>query len=165
MKFIALVFFAALAGSPSGCDKMNENLNRGLEEEKSYTRAAMEKYRRDPKVFQGNPDVLEIWSRMDYVAAAVAKQNLPGNWANTTDNLNFLQPKIQQDIVGKPFCVIRQKNEIVVLRTLSKSVNCTTDRLTANVDTGHIRSGDMEFSGRTDFWIYVLKLSGPGISP
>jgi len=165
MKFIALFFFAALVGSPSGCDKMNENLNRGLEEEKSYTRAAMEKYRRDPKVFQGSNDVLEIWSRMDYVATAVAKQNLRGNWANTTDNLNFLQSKIQQDLGGKPFCVIRQRNDIVVLRILSEPVNCTTDHSIANVDTEHIRSGDMEFSGRTDYWIYVLKLPGPVISP
>lgn len=157
MKFIVMAVGALLAGIPSSCER---DLNKGLQEEKSYSRVAMEKYRQDPKVFRGAfPGVLDNWSRMDYVALAVARQNTLGNAAaTTTDKLNFLQPKIQRDTAGKPFCVIRQKEEIVVLRMLSDSVNCSTE-LTASVDTSRIHSGNMEFSGRNDYWVYVLRPS------
>jgi hypothetical protein len=122
----------------------------------------MQKYRQDPKVFQGSsPDVLEIWSRADYVATAVAQQDIPGTWANTADKLNFLQPKIQNDTTDKPFCVSQQENIIVVLRILSESVGCTTELMT-KVDISHISSGDMEFSGKSDYWIYVLRLASKG---
>jgi hypothetical protein len=155
MKFVVLAFAALFAGTPSGCEG---SLNRGLQEEKSYTRAAMEKYRQNPQVFQGSsPDVLEIWSRADYVAIAVAQQKIPGSWANTADKLNFLQPKIQRDTTGKAFCVIQQNDDIEVLRILSESVGCTTELL-ASVDISHVPSGNMEFSGRLDYWIYVLRL-------
>lgn len=154
MKLISVAVITLLAGMYFACEK---DLNRGLQEEKSYTRAAMEKYRQDPSVFRGSsPDVLEIWSRADYVATAVARQKIPGNWARTTDTLNFLQPDIQRDTRGKPFCVIQEKGDIVVLRMLSEATNCATELLT-NVDTTHIRSGDMEFSGRTDYWVFVLR--------
>lgn len=153
MKFIVLALASLLAGMPSGCEK---NLNKGLQEEKSYSRVAMEKYRQDPKVFRGFPGVLENWSRMDYVGLAVAQQNTAGSWATTTDKLSYLQPKIQHDTHDKPFCVIHQQYEIVVLRTLSESATCSTE-LMAKLDTARIQSGDMEFSGRTDYWIYVLR--------
>jgi hypothetical protein len=159
MKFIVLGLAILFAGMRSGCEG---ELNRGLQEQKSYTRAAMEKYRQDPKVFQGSsPDVLEIWSRMDYVATAVAQRDTPGTWANTADKLNFLQPKIQRDTTDKPFCVIQQKNIIVLARILSESMGCTTE-LIAQADTSRIPSGDMEFSGRSDYWIYVLRLPSKG---
>ena len=75
MKVVVLALATLFAGTPSGCEG---NLNRGLQEEKSYTRAAMEKYRQNPKVFKGSyPAVLEIWSRADYVGMAVAQQNIP----------------------------------------------------------------------------------------
>ena len=155
MKLMVLALATWFAAMPSGCEG---DLNRGLQQEKSYTRAAMEKYRQDPKVFQGSsPDVLENWSRADYIAAAVAQQDLPGNWANTADKLNFLQPSIQRDTIGKPFCLIQQENAVVVLRMLSAPVDCTT-KLASKVDISPIASGDMEFSGRSDFWIYVLRL-------
>lgn len=154
MKLIALVFIALFAGSPSGCEK---DLNKGLQEQKSYTRAAMEKYRQDPKYFQGSsPDVLEIWSRMDYVALDVAKQNIPASWAGTADKLEFVQPKMQRDTDGKPFCVIEKADEIIVLRIVAESVTCSAE-LTTSIDSSRIRSGDMEFSGRANYWVYVLR--------
>src|SRR5437899_2881240 len=147
MKLMILALATWFAAMPSGCEG---ELNRGLQQEKSYTRAAMEKYRQDPKVFRGSsPDVLEIWSRADYVAIAVAEKDIPGTWANPADKLNFLPAKIQRDTTGKPFCVIQQKDIVLVLRILSGSVDCTTELMT-NVDTSHIASGDMEFSGRSD---------------
>jgi hypothetical protein len=158
MKHVTLILAALLAVTPSSCEK---GLNRGLQEQKSYTRAAMEKYRQDPKVFQGSsPDVLETWSRADYVARAVSQQNIPGNWATTADKLNFLQPKIQSDTTGRPFCVVQRKNEILVLRMLSESASCTEKLLT--IDSDHIQSGDMQFYGKSDYWIYVLTLSPDG---
>lgn len=153
MRFTALALVALFAGTPSGCER---NLNRGLQNEKSYTRASMENYRENPKAFQGNADVLETWSRADYVAMAVAQRNIPGNWAKPADKLDFLWVNVQRDTTGKPFCVVQQNGDIVVIRTLSGSVGCTTDLL-AKIDLTHISSGDMEFSGRRDYWVYVLR--------
>ena len=31
---------------------------------------------------------------------------------------------------------------------------------TVSIKTSRIKSGDMEFSGRSDYWVYVLKPSG-----
>ena len=154
MKLIALVFIALFAGSPSGCEK---DLNKGLQEQKSYTRAAMERYRKDPKYFQGSsPGVLEIWSRMDYVAVAVARQQIHGTWANTADKVDFLQSKIQRDTEGKPFCVIQKSDEILVINILADNVTCSTD-LAEKIDTSRIESGDMDFSGKANYWVYVLR--------
>jgi hypothetical protein len=157
MRFSLFVITALVAGLPSSCER---NLNKGLQEEKSYTRAAMEKYRQDPKYFHGCcPGVLENWSRMDYVSHAIEQQKTAGNWAKTTDELSFLERQIQRDSDGKHFCAIHRSDEIVVLRILAKSVSCTTE-LAASVDTSRISSGDMEFSGRTDYWVYVLRPGG-----
>jgi len=133
-------------------------LNQGLQDEKSYTRHAMETYRKKPKAFRGNKNVLETWSRADYIALAVAQQKKARNWAETSDKLDFLEPKLQHDISGRPFCVLRKDNYIVVLSIRSAEVpNCSMD-LIKGIDIEHISSGDMEFSGRSDYWVYVLRL-------
>src|SRR5712692_5565359 len=148
MKLIVLGLATWFAAMPSGCEG---ELNRGLQQEKSYTHTAMERYRQNPKVFQGSsPDVLENWSRADYLASAVAQKDLPGTWANKADKLNFLQSKIQRDTLGNPFCVIQQDRVVIVLRMLSPSADCATE-LMSKVDISRIASGDMEFYARSDF--------------
>jgi hypothetical protein len=148
-----LAVFALLAALSDGCEK---SLNRALEEEKSYSRAAMEKYRQDPTVSQVSHAVLESWSRMDYVAVTVAQRRLDGEWVSAADKLHFLEPKIQHDTDEKPYCVIQRKDEIIVLRIFHESLSCSREALPP-IETGNIRSGDMEFSGRTNYWIYVLR--------
>jgi hypothetical protein len=160
MKANALLLtIAVVLNGPSSC---NQKINKGLGEEKGYTRAAMEKYRKDPKYFHGsNPGVLETWSRMDYVAAAVAKQNVPGTWANSADKLTFLQPQIQHDRNGMSYCVIHQSNnDVIVLLKLSSPDVCDV-RIVSTLNVDRIRSGDLDFS-RPDYWIYLLKASESG---
>jgi hypothetical protein len=152
------VFSLALVSTMFGCAKSTQNLNQGLQDEKSYTRHAMEAYRKNPGAFRGNKSVLETWSRSDYIAVAVAEQKRGGNWAETSDKLSFLDPKVRSDATGRPFCVIQQDNYIAVLSIRSEKVpSCSWD-LIKGIKVNRINSGDMEFSGRTDYWIYVLKL-------
>jgi len=151
------IIAVTLVNSMFGCQKFTQSLNQGLEDEKSYTRHAMETYRKNPRVFRQNKSVLETWSRSDYVAVAVARQNKPGNWAETSDKLTFLDPKVQHDTTGRPFCVIHQHDRIVVLSIRSDAVSTCSSELLNGVDIDRIHSGDMEFSGRTDYWVYVLR--------
>lgn len=138
------------------CEKP-PGLSQGLEEEKSYTRHAMETYRQNPNGFRGNKNVLETWSRSDYIALAVTQQKKRGNWAENSDTLNFLEPKIRRDAAGSPFCVIQQENKIVVLSIRSAvAPNCSLD-LIKGMQIDRIKSGDMEFSGRSDYWVYVFR--------
>ena len=97
--------------------------------------------------------------------------NWTGNWAETSDKLTFLDrmtfldPKVQYDTTGRPFCVIHQDDRIVVLSIRSEAVSSCSTELLNGVDIERIRSGDMEFSGRSDYWVYVLRPSqskGPG---
>src|SRR5258708_28857938 len=119
MKSLALLLALTVLLRPSSC---NESLNKGLQEEKSYTRAAMEKYRKDPTYFkESSPSVLDNWSRMDYVATAAAKQDTARDWTNTADKLSFVQTQVHNDTEGKSFCVVRRGDTIVVLRVLSSS--------------------------------------------
>lgn len=148
----------ALMGSMFSCQKFTQSLNQGLEDEKSYTRHAMETYRKNPKVFHENKSVLETWSRSDYIALAVAQQKKPGNWAETSDKLTFLDSKLQHDTTGRPFCVIHRDDRIVVLSIRSAEVSTCSSDLLKGVDMDRINSGDMEFSGRADYWVYVLRL-------
>jgi hypothetical protein len=53
--------------------------------------------------------------------------------------------------------VIQRADSILVLAYWNKTqMECTLDA-TKHIDDSHIVSGDMEFSGRTGYWIYVLK--------
>ncbi len=132
-------------------------MNQGLEEEKSYTRHAMEYHRQHPDERRGDK-VLEEWSTADYVAQAVAGQRISGNWARFSDQLEFLRPEIRNNASGHPFCVIQTSDRIVVVDYLSGvPPSCTPTQI---FDTARIKSGDMEFSGRTDYWVYVLRPSG-----
>jgi hypothetical protein len=152
--------FAAvlLCAMTTVCDSMDSSINRGLEEEKSYTRHAMEYHRQHTEKRAGNP-VLETWSTADYIAQAVADQKVSGDWARYTDQLPFLKPSLQKDLSGRPFCAVRRDREIVVIRYVAetKTKECTLQSA-GHVDTGQIKSGDMEFSGRTDYWTYSLRL-------
>jgi hypothetical protein len=141
----------------SGCDKAEQSLTRALEEEKSYTRHAMEYHREHPDKRRGDT-VLDTWSAADYIAVDVVKQDLPGEWAKDSDQLPFLPPTLKADSNGHPFCVIQRADAIIVIRALDKKTSdCTIDSA-KRVDVSKIRSGDMEFSGRTDYWTYRLDL-------
>jgi hypothetical protein len=148
----------ALVGSMFNCQKFTQSLNHGLEDEKSYTRHAMETYRKNPNVFHGNKSVLETWSRSDYIALAVAQQKRPRIWAESSDRLTFLDSKLQHDTTERPFCVIHEDDRIVVLSIRSAEFSICSSDLMKGVDIDRINSGDMEFSGRTDYWVYILKL-------
>ena len=139
-----------------GCDRFNESLNRGLEEEKSYTRHAMEYHREHPDQRRGDT-VLEVWSKADYIAQSVKKEGLAGSWARFSDQLQFL-PENLKGANGKAFCVIQFPAMIVVLwPPLQPFDNCTIYLAPAPHDVAEIKSGEMRFSGRTDSWVYVLK--------
>jgi len=139
------------------CDRIDSSMNQGLEEEKSYTRHAMEYHRKHPDQRRGNK-LLEEWSTADYVARAVASQKTSGDWARFSDRLEFLRPQIRHNATGHPFCVVQTSDGIVIVDYLSDAPSSCT--LTQVFDTARIKSGDMEFSGRTDYWIYVLRPSG-----
>lgn len=140
----------------AGCSQHKKSLAKGLEEEKSYTRHAME-YQREHANHRRGDEVLETWSTMDYVAVAVARQKQPGEWAIPSNELPFLDQKLQRDSAGRPFCVIQVVSRVIVLRYLpNKPSVCTLDG-TREIEASRVRSGDMEFSGRTDYWIYVLE--------
>jgi hypothetical protein len=158
-RFIARISFISLTlmGAKFGCGKSSQSLNQGLEEEKSYTRPAMEAYRKNPNTFRGNKDVLETWSRADYIALAVVKQEKPGNWAENSNKLNFLEPNLQRDSAGNAFCVIQRQDLTIVLSVRTGVTSgCTLD-LAKMIDVDPIKSGDLDFSGRSDYWVYVLK--------
>jgi hypothetical protein len=148
----------ALQGALISC--LESHLNEALEEEKSYTRRAMEAYRKDPKLFQGDEGVLEIWSRADYIAKAVVERSTPGPWAATSDTIAFLPSGLRHDPDGVPFCVLGLVDKVVVVVVLdvrSRGEAACSAEILQGVDVDGITSGDLEFSGRSDFWIYVLK--------
>ena len=152
-----LIVSIMLVSAIFGCEKSASGLSQGLEEEKSYTRHAMEAYRQNPNRFRGNKNVLETWSRSDYIALAVAQQKKRGNWAKNSDTLDFLDSKLRRDTAGSPFCVIQQESRIVVLSIRSAMTpGCSLD-LIKDIQIDRIKSGDMEFSGRPDYWVYVLR--------
>lgn len=138
------------------CDRANSSLTQGLEEEKSFTRHAMEYHREHPDVRRGDP-VLETWSTTDYIAQAVANANIPGNWASFSDRLDFLEQALRKNTSGQAFCVLQQSGSIIVLSYLTQRPTTCTLQSLQGIDTTRIPSGDMEFSGRSDFWVYVLK--------
>lgn len=154
---VSIVTFALL-GSMLGCQKNTPSLNQGLQDEKSYTRRAMETYRKNPTIFQQNKSVLETWSKSDYIAVDVAQQKKLGSWAESSDKLTFLDPTLRYDTAGRPFCVIHQDDRIIVLSIRSAGNHPCLLELINGLDIDRINSGDMEFSGRTDYWIYVLRL-------
>jgi hypothetical protein len=153
-SFISLM----LVGTMFSCEKFTQYLNQGLEEEKSYTRHAMEAYRKKPDGFRESRNVLETWSRADYIALAVLKQKRQGNWAESSDKMEFLDAKLKLDTGGTPFCVIQQEGHILVLSIRSEPVSTCSMDLAKKINIDGIKSGDMEFSGRSDFWVYVLRV-------
>jgi hypothetical protein len=156
------VISIAIVSAVFSCARFAQNLNQGLQDEKSYTRHAMEAYRKNPGAFAGNKSVLEAWSRSDYIAVAVAQEKRVGHWAETSDKLSFLEPKLRNDATGRPFCVIQQDDYIAVLSIRSEKVpNCSPDLL-KGINIDRISSGDIEFSGRADYWIYVLRVPKRG---
>lgn len=139
-----------------GCERFDESLTKGLEEEKSYTRHAMEYHREHPDKRLGD-SVLETWSAADYVAIAVDKQSEQGDWAKLSDQLSFLPASLKSDPSGRPFCVIQRAETIIVVRFLGQHIMDCSLEASKNLAISKIRSGDMEFSGRTVNWIYVMK--------
>jgi hypothetical protein len=139
-----------------GCKRLNANLNRGLEEEKSFSRHAMEYHRLHPDKRAGDT-VLDSWSRADYIAQTIKQNNKPGEWVETTDRIQILPQYLRKDEEGLPFCVLRRSDSVVVIRYIQRSFMDCTSKGTETINTSRITSGDMEFSGRSDYWIYVLR--------
>jgi len=141
------------------CDRIDSSMNRGLEEEKSYTRHAMEYHRQHPEKRRGD-EVLETWSTADYVAQAVASKRISGDWARFSDQLQFLRSEIRRNTSGRPFCVVQTSDSIVEVDYLLNVPTSCTQQSTEALDTARIKSGDMEFSGQSNYWICVLRPSG-----
>jgi hypothetical protein len=155
MKALVL-FTAALLGAVlfRACDS---SLNKRLEEEKSYTRHAMEYHREHPSKRAGDR-VLETWSTADYIAQAVKGQNVVSDWAEFSNRLSFLKPAIQKDPSGEPFCVIQRDRTVLVIDYVQPGSGVCNLEAARGIDTSRIASGDMEFSGRSDYWVYLLRL-------
>lgn len=133
------------------------SLTRGLEEEKSYSRHAMEYHRAHPNKRQGD-SVLEVWSDADYIAQLVNQQHPHGEWAQWSDTLSYL-PKNLQSRNGRPYCVFNSPEQILVFWFLSNQSG-TCDQSSANAaQIAAVQSGDLDFSGRTDNWVYVFRKS------
>jgi hypothetical protein len=147
MALLGVVLFRA-------CDS---SLNEGLEEEKSYTRHAMEYHREHPNKRAGDR-VLETWSTADYIAQAVKGQGIVRDWAEFSDRLTFLKPAIQKDSSGEPFCVIQRNRTVLVIDYVHPSSGVCNLEAARTIDTSRIASGDMEFSARSDYWVYLLRL-------
>jgi hypothetical protein len=149
-----LALLSAVIGTSFGCSRLERSLDTGLEEEKSYTRHAMEYHRQHPEKRQGD-EVLEVWSAADYIAQSVIKQHRVGNWATMSDQLAFLPDRLKH-MNGKAFCIIQKGDLIEVVWYFSGAEKCSLQSQ-FNANLTQIASGDMEFSGRTAYWIYVLR--------
>jgi hypothetical protein len=114
MRFLPLISILLLCTATPFCDQIDSSINRGLEEEKSYSRHAMEYHRHHPEARPGDT-LLDTWSTADYVAQAVATAKIPGDWAQFSDQLDFIKPTIQKNSRGYTFCVVQQAGSIVVL--------------------------------------------------
>jgi len=135
---------------------LEQDLVKGLEAKKSYTRYAMETYRKDPRIFQEDKRVLEVWSRADHVALVAAR--IPGDKGGSTASLSLKYPTIPNNIDGRPFCLFQHGGVIVVFASMAgQPANCSSELLNTP-DIDRIHSGDLAFSGRRDYWIYVLRL-------
>jgi len=118
----------------------------------------MEYHRQHPEKRPGD-QALEVWSTADYIAQSVIARHSAGDWAEMSDNLAFLPDKFQRKY-GNPFCVIQKADIIEVVWYFSTAGQCTL-QTQFNTDLSRIASGDMQFSGRTDYWIYVLRRGHP----
>jgi hypothetical protein len=156
---VLTVFSVALLGSV-GCSRLENSLNTALEEEKSYSRHAMEYHRQHPEKRRGDLP-LDVWSTADYIAQSVVEQHSRGDWATMSDQLAFLPDRLKR-MSGNPFCVIQRSDtiEVVWYFSLSGSEKCSLESK-FNANLSGIASGDMQFSGRTDYWIYVLRRKQP----
>jgi hypothetical protein len=155
LSAFAVILLAGLFVAIRSFRNFDDSLTTGLEEEKSYTRHAMEYHRTHPDKRKGDV-VLEVWSDADYIAQYVAQQNSPNRWAAWSDNLSYL-PERLKDHGGHPYCVVESPPETIVLWFLSAPpANCNVISATS-APLSSIQSGDLEFSGREDYWIYVLR--------
>lgn len=154
------VFVAAslVIGGGLSCSRFDNWLTTGLEEQKSYTRHAMEYHRQHPEKRPGD-QVLEVWSTADYISQSVIAQHRAGDWAEMSDQVAFLPDRLKRKY-GNPFCVIQKGDVIEAVWYFSTPGQCTL-QTEFNTGLSHIASGDMEFSGRTDYWIYALRRGHP----
>jgi hypothetical protein len=151
----AVVLLLAVFLAVRGFRKFNDSLTTGLEEEKSYSRHAMEYHRQHPDKRKGDA-VLEVWSDADYIAQAVAKINPAGHWAAWSDELSYL-PDNLRNRNGRPYCVIDSPPDTIVLWFVSSASATCNVNSADDVPLSNIQSGNLEFSGRSDYWIYILR--------
>ena len=151
----AVVLLLAVFLALRGFRNFNDSLTRGLEEEKSYSRHAMEYHRQHPDKRKGDA-VLEVWSDADYIAQAVAKINPAGRWAAWSDKLSYL-PDSLRNRNGHPYCVIDSPTDTIVLWFVSSASATCNVNSADDAPLSNIQSGNLEFSGRSDYWIYILR--------
>jgi hypothetical protein len=76
-----------------------------------------------------------------------------------SDKIAFLPDRLKRKY-GNPFCVIQTADSIKVVWYFSAPGQCSL-QTDFHTNLANIASGDMEFSGRTDYWIYVLRRGYP----
>jgi hypothetical protein len=139
-----------------GIPKFISSLNRGLEEEKSYTRHAMEYHREHPEMRRGD-SVLDTWSDADYIAETVFRNGAKGDWVSGSDKLGYVPANLKRDRDGVPFCILRRTQTVVVVKFIGNTPTSCTTEFTSKVEVTGIASGELQFSGRTDYWVYLLQ--------
>lgn len=132
-----------------------DSLTRGLEEEKSYSRHAMEYHRTHPRERSGDL-VLAVWSDADYIANLVSQQHPQSEWAKWSNTLTYL-PNNLQARNGRPYCVLNSSTQILVIWfPPNQSEVCERSMASAALVLG-VRPGDLNFSGRTGYWVYLFR--------
>lgn len=145
----------AILGGIKAYRLFDESLTRGLEEEISYTRHAMEYHRTHPNKRSGDL-VLEVWSDADYIAKLVNQQHSRTEWAQWSNTLPYL-PKNLQERDGRPYCVFNSSTLVLVFWFVTNREKTCEQSSASAAQIAGVQSGDLDFSGRTDYWVYVLK--------
>jgi hypothetical protein len=111
-----------------GCD---DPLTRGLEEEKSLTHNAMLAYRRDPKAFDHRiyRDEMHNWSNMDLVLEHARNISERAPWSKTSDQIPGVPPSSALDLMGEPYCVVREDKITFVFTIQHSRKNCASNVL------------------------------------
>jgi hypothetical protein len=149
----ALVLIASIAAYTL----FDNSITRGLEEEKSYTRHAMEYHRDHPDKRQGDL-VLEVWSDADYIAQLVYQQHEGNEWAQWSDALSYLPQNLRRH-GGKPYCILNLSDQILVFWALPNQTVACQVSMANSPQISTVQSGDLDFSGRSDFWVYAFRKS------
>lgn len=154
---VCIAVAVAVIGAMGAYTLFDDSLTRGLEEEKSYTRHAMEYHRGHPNERKGDL-VLDVWSDADYIAQRVNQQHQLNEWAQWSDTLSYLSENLRSRD-GRPYCVLNSSDQILVFWFLPDQPVVCQPSLATSVQISTIQSGDLDFSGRSDYWVYAFRKS------